>query len=192
MLGHRGPAVELLNPATDARYSVAYLAEAPGYGDAIRRAGALPALTAEEALLENAFTPVEYRGLGIMAVAVHLIAERASALGKRYLLAFVDMDNLASLKGVERAGLTPWSIRTRRQFGFGLLRTVRFAPIAATAGSGVRPVQGARLEGPGTGKVPATRRGGLARGRRRSFEPVTAVRRDVRRSTPQDTGRAVS
>jgi hypothetical protein len=103
----------------------------PGYGDAIRQAGALPTLAAEEAMLENAFTPVEYRGLGIMSVAVHLIAERAAALGKRYLVAYVDADNRASLNGVERAGLTPWSTRTRRQFGFGLLRTVRFDRIAA-------------------------------------------------------------
>ena len=107
----------------------------PGYGDAIRRSGALPALAAEEAMLESAFTPLEYRGLGIMAVAVHLIAEHAAALGKRYLVAYVDAGNAASLKGVERAGLTPWSIRTRRQFGFGLVRTVRFDTVAASAGA---------------------------------------------------------
>ncbi|KOX47863.1 GCN5 family acetyltransferase [Streptomyces purpurogeneiscleroticus] len=114
----------------------------PGYGDAIRQAGALPILAAEEAMLENAFTPVEYRGLGIMSVAVHLIAERAAALGKRYLVAYVDADNRASLKGVERAGFTPWSIRTRRQFGFGLLRTVRFDRIAGGALPDVHSVPG--------------------------------------------------
>jgi hypothetical protein len=107
----------------------------PGYGDAIRRACALPALAAEEAMLESAFTPREYRGLGIMAVAVHLIAEHAAARGKRYLVAYVDVANTASLRGVERAGLIPWSIRTRRQFGFGLVRTVRFDTGAACAPS---------------------------------------------------------
>lgn len=110
-----------------------------GYGDAVRRAGALPALADDEAMLENAFTPLDYRGLGVMAAAIHLIAERAAALGKRYLVAFVDADNHASLKGVERAGLTPWSIRTKRQFGFGLFRTVRFDPVAAPAAPGVLP-----------------------------------------------------
>ncbi|MGT2478177.1 hypothetical protein ACU4GR_03155 [Methylobacterium oryzae CBMB20] len=49
----------------------------PGYGDAIRRTGALPVLSAEEAMLENAFTPASFRGLGVMAAAVYLIAERA-------------------------------------------------------------------------------------------------------------------
>lgn len=107
----------------------------PGYGDAIRRSGALPTLAADEAMLENAFTPVAFRGLGIMALAVHMIAERARALGKRHLLAFVDADNPASLKAVRRAGLTPFSIRTRRQFGFGIVRTVRFESISVTVGS---------------------------------------------------------
>ncbi len=112
---------------------------APGYGDAIRRSGALPRLAADEAMLENAFTPVGFRGLGIMAAAVHLIAECARVLGMRHLLAFVDEDNAASLKAAERAGLTPWSIRTRRQFGFGIVRTVRFERIAAAASSGSHP-----------------------------------------------------
>lgn len=116
-----------------------------GYGDAIRRTGALPDLAADEAMLENAFTPIDYRGFGIMAAAVHLIAERAADLRKRHLLAFVDADNLASRRGVERAGLTPWSIRTRRQFGFGLLRTVRFDRFAA--GADIRSVP----KGAGTG-----------------------------------------
>jgi len=111
-----------------------------GYSEAVRRAGALPALADDEAMLENAFTPVAYRGLGVMAAAINLIAERASALGKRYLLAFVDADNHASLKGVERAGLTPWSIRTKRQFGFGLFRTVRFDAIATNAAPNVRSI----------------------------------------------------
>jgi len=49
----------------------------PGYGDAVRRSGALPVLAADEAMLENAFTPKGFRGLGAMAAAVYLIAERA-------------------------------------------------------------------------------------------------------------------
>ncbi|MEE7492103.1 MULTISPECIES: GNAT family protein [Methylobacterium] len=111
----------------------------PGYGDAVRRSGALPVLAADEAMLENAFTPLGFRGLGVMAAAVHLIAERARSQGKRRLVAFVDADNAASLKAVERAGLTPCSIRTRRQFAFGTFRTVRFEPNTGTVGRWARP-----------------------------------------------------
>jgi hypothetical protein len=108
----------------------------PGYGDAIRRAGALPVLAADEALLENAYTPDAYRGLGIMATAMNLLAGEAAAMGKRYLLVYIDADNHASLKGAERSGLIRWSVRTSRQLGFGLIRTARFDPIAATAVAG--------------------------------------------------------
>jgi RimJ/RimL family protein N-acetyltransferase len=119
----------------------------PGYGHAIRRAGALPVLADDEAMLENAFTPVEYRGLGLMAAAVHLIAERARVLGKRHLLAFVDAGNVASLKAAGRAGLTPWSTRTRRQFGFGFIRTVRFDLVAAGSGSSVPSLPQGGIDG---------------------------------------------
>lgn len=110
----------------------------PGYGDAVRRSGALPVLAADEAMLENAFTPKGFRGLGAMAAAVYLIAERARSLGKGHLVAFVDADNAASLKAVERACFRPCSIRTRRQFAFGTFRTVRFEPRAGAVGRGAR------------------------------------------------------
>lgn len=38
-----------------------------GYSDAIRTAAALPALSLDVALLENAYTPSTYRGMGIMS-----------------------------------------------------------------------------------------------------------------------------
>jgi len=119
----------------------------PGYGDAIRRSGALPVLATDEAMLENAFTPMGFRGLGVMAAAVHLIAERARSLGKRRLVAFVDADNAASLKAVERAGLTPCSVRTRRQVAFGTFRTVRFEAYAGAVGRRACPTS--RGEGDG-------------------------------------------
>ena len=102
-----------------------------GYSDAIRTAAALPALSLDEALLENAYTPGAYRGLGIMSAVTARIAESAAERGVRYVAAFIDRDNVASLRGVQRAGLTPWQVETRRQYGFGLLRTVRFAPVPA-------------------------------------------------------------
>jgi hypothetical protein len=112
----------------------------PGYGDAIRRSCALPTLADGEAMLENAFTPAGFHGLGVMTAAVHLIAAHAGASGKRQLLAFVDADNFASLKAVERAGFTRWSVRTRQQFGFGIVRTVRFEPISTAAGAAALPL----------------------------------------------------
>lgn len=108
----------------------------PGYGDAIRRAGALPVLAADEGLIENAYTPESHRGLGLMAVAMDLIAGRAAAMGMRYLLVYIDADNPASLTGAERAGLVPWSRRTSRQWGFGLVRHVGFARLAGTGSAG--------------------------------------------------------
>ncbi|GBU16410.1 hypothetical protein AwMethylo_06250 [Methylobacterium sp.] len=54
------------------------------------------------------------------------------------MVAFVDADNAASLKAVERAGFRPCSIRTRRQFAFGTFRTVRFEPRAGAVGRGAR------------------------------------------------------
>lgn len=103
-----------------------------GYSDEIRRAGALPTLAVDEALLENAYTPPGHRGLGVMAAAVSLIADRAAAAGTRHLVAFVDVGNLPSLAAARRAGMSPWSVRTRRKYGFGLVRRVRFEPVSAT------------------------------------------------------------
>jgi hypothetical protein len=45
--------------------------------------GAFPELAPDEALLEGAFTPAPFRGLGLMAAATALIAERAADIGAR-------------------------------------------------------------------------------------------------------------
>lgn len=112
----------------------------PGYGAAIRRAGGLPELEANEAMLENAYTPVRYRGLGVMTAVVGLMADRAASLGKRRVVAFIDEDNSPSLRAAERAGLSRWVVRTRTQYGFGLVRISRFDRLAAPAdGDSDRP-----------------------------------------------------
>jgi RimJ/RimL family protein N-acetyltransferase len=74
--------------------------------DFIARLGGFPALEADQALLENAYTPPAFRGLGIMPAAMAAIAEHASELGARYVLTFVDQHNIASLKGCQRAGFS--------------------------------------------------------------------------------------
>ena len=103
-----------------------------GYSDAIRITAALPELSHDEALLENAYTPSAHRGLGLMPAVTGRIAERAAENGVRFAVAFIDRRNFASLRGGQRAGLLPWQIQTQRQYGFGLIRRVSFEPIHGT------------------------------------------------------------
>jgi RimJ/RimL family protein N-acetyltransferase len=72
---------------------------------------AFPELAPHEALIEGAFTPAPFRGMGLMAAATALIAERAAGLGARHVLCFVARDNAASVKGCLRAGFTPETVR---------------------------------------------------------------------------------
>jgi RimJ/RimL family protein N-acetyltransferase len=92
----------------------------------IRRLHGFPELGQDEALLENAYTPATYRGLGIMSAAMALIAERAADFGARYVLTFVEEHNIASLKGCERAGFYPHMLHHRDDVVFGLLKWDRF------------------------------------------------------------------
>ena len=86
-----------------------------------------PRLGPDEALLEGAYTPDEYRGQGIMASAMAQIAERGRERGARWVITFVDESNPASLKGCERAGFTPY---VRRHERFRLFqRHITFTPL---------------------------------------------------------------
>jgi hypothetical protein len=79
----------------------------------------LPTLGPHEALLENAFTPVAFRGQGIMAAAMAQIAGRGIALGARWALTVVREDNLPSIKGCVKAGFEPYMLKLD---GWRLLR----------------------------------------------------------------------
>ncbi len=103
----------------------------PTRNDAIAKVGGFAELAPDEALLENAYTPPTHRGLGIMSVAMALIAERAEALGARYVLTYVGTDNVASLKGCHRAGFAPHLTHTRRFTAYGLLKSDSFATMPA-------------------------------------------------------------
>ncbi|KQT78211.1 GNAT family N-acetyltransferase [Methylobacterium sp. Leaf466] len=92
----------------------------------IQRLGPFPVLEADEALLENAFTPKAYRGLGIMPAAMAQIAEKGTALGARYVYTFVGDDNIPSLKGCEKAGFSPHLTRTVTTRFFNLSKRVAF------------------------------------------------------------------
>jgi GNAT superfamily N-acetyltransferase len=89
-----------------------------------------PVLQPDEALLEGAFTPEAYRGLGIMGAAMALVAERARDHGARWVITFVDEHNAASFKGCVRAGFSPY-LRRRERFRL-FHRSVTFEAIDPT------------------------------------------------------------
>jgi RimJ/RimL family protein N-acetyltransferase len=92
-----------------------------------------PTLQPEEALLEGAYTPEAYRGMGIMGAAMALVAERAADHGARWVITFVDEHNPASFKGCVRAGFSPY---LRRHERFRLFhRSVSFEPVDSAAPS---------------------------------------------------------
>ena len=115
LFGHAGAASELAE-----RLEVAWRRAF------IEKIGGFPPLADGEALLENAYTPPAYRGLGVMAAAMAQIAERARDFGARKVLTFVATDNIASLKGCQRAGFYPHLLHRRTRFGFGLITRDRF------------------------------------------------------------------
>jgi hypothetical protein len=86
-----------------------------------------PVLQPTEALLEGAFTPEAFRGLGIMGAAMALVAQRAADHGARWVITFVDEHNTASFKGCVRAGFSPY-LRRRERFRL-FHRSVSFEPI---------------------------------------------------------------
>jgi hypothetical protein len=95
----------------------------------IQAMNAFPVLQPGEALLENAYTPVRYRGLGIMPAAMARIAERAADLDARFVLTFVGQENIASLKGCAKAGFAPYIVRRQTQYAFGSIQRLRFEPL---------------------------------------------------------------
>jgi hypothetical protein len=93
--------------------------------------GAVPLLGPDEALLESAFTPEAYRGLGIMPCAMAQIAQKAADFGARWVITFVSNDDIPSLKGCKRAGFAPYLIYKKRWRLFH--RRLTFTPLPAEA-----------------------------------------------------------
>lgn len=92
----------------------------------VRQLKGFPVLDPHQALLENAYTPPAYRGFGIMSAAMALIAERGADIGARHVLTFVGLENIASLKGCQRAGFNPLILHRSTRVGFGTVRRDRF------------------------------------------------------------------
>ena len=77
------------------------------------------------------FTPARYRGMGIMSAAMARIAERASELGARYVITFVQDSNIPSLKGCQRSGFAPHLLHQYVRYGFGFARRDTFTELPA-------------------------------------------------------------
>jgi len=86
----------------------------------------LPRLARNEALLENAYIPPDYRGQRVMPEAMYKIAEKARDLGADYTLTFVPEGNMASLKGCKRAGFDIYSVHDHREYVFGIVQRHTF------------------------------------------------------------------
>jgi len=91
--------------------------------------GRFPILTADQGLLEYAYTPIEYRGNGIMPAAMAMISEKAAERGCRSLMTFVLRENAAALQGCARAGFVPFTLRRDRHYLFRLIRRRSFVRI---------------------------------------------------------------
>ena len=90
--------------------------------------GTFPVLAPDEALLEDALTLAPFRGKGIMAAAMARIAEQGKTLGARYVLTFVDENNIPSLKGCKKSGFLPYMVRRQRWVLFHLSQTFTKLP----------------------------------------------------------------
>jgi len=91
--------------------------------------GLFPTLNKPEALLEGAYTPPSFRGMGIMPAAMAQIAKEANGINATLVNTFVDINNIASLKGCRRAGFAPYVLRKDKWFMFR--RAITFHPIPA-------------------------------------------------------------
>lgn len=85
-----------------------------------------PVLREDEILLENAYTPVAFRGKGIMSEAMAIIAETGEDVGARAAITFVEVDNPPSLKACANAGFAPYTLRRERSWLAGALAHRRF------------------------------------------------------------------
>ena len=90
--------------------------------------GIYPKIKDGEALLEGAYTHPAYRGRGIMPATIARIANLVRIQDVLRLVTFVYTDNAPSLKACQKAGLSPFTLRTTRWLLFR--KTVIFEPLA--------------------------------------------------------------
>lgn len=90
--------------------------------------GIFPNLEKNEALLEGGFTHDKYRGQRIMAKGILNILNLPENKDIKRFITFVDVTNIASIKGLQRAGFTTYCIRHESWRFFK--RRVTFTPIS--------------------------------------------------------------
>jgi hypothetical protein len=93
--------------------------------------GLFPYLAEGEALVEGAYTFVEYRKLGAMADGMYRLLIRARDAGDRSALTYVNVENVASLRGCANAGFGVDHVRENR-WRLGR-RIVRIKPLDDSA-----------------------------------------------------------
>jgi len=90
-----------------------------------------PRLGEGEALVEGAYTFVNFRRLGVMADGMSQLLVRARAAGDRSVFTYVAQDNVPSLRGCANVGFVPDHLRDdRRRLG---LRRVLRVPLDASS-----------------------------------------------------------
>jgi hypothetical protein len=101
----------------------------PDEQEALHRAtnGIFPQLGEGEALVEGAYTFVDYRKFGAMADGMHQLLVRAREAGDRKVFTYVSLNNIPSLRGCANVGFVPDHLRhDMRRLG---LRRVRRVPL---------------------------------------------------------------
>ena len=86
-----------------------------------------PTLADDEMLLEGLFTLETFRNRHIMAHCIVQILEKAKEAGAKKVLSFVHSGNAQSLRSLQRAGFTEYTIKREKWFLF--FRTVTIEPM---------------------------------------------------------------
>jgi hypothetical protein len=93
--------------------------------------GLFPQLSDGEALVEGAYTFVNFRRLGAMADGMSQLLVRARDAGDRRVFTYVAEDNVPSLRGCANVGFVPDHLR--RDLGRLGLRRIRRVPVDASS-----------------------------------------------------------
>lgn len=86
-----------------------------------------PQLKDDEVLMESAFTTPKFRGLGVMPVAMALIADKVKKEGKRHSITITPTTNVNSIRATNYAGFRPFAVRIEKYSFFK--KSVRFEKI---------------------------------------------------------------
>tara|TARA_B100000809_G_scaffold237477_1_gene257335 strand:- start:5 stop:718 length:714 start_codon:yes stop_codon:yes gene_type:complete len=86
-----------------------------------------PEIGKDEAIIEGVFTHLDYRGLRIMPNAIYQILNQNHYSHLKRAIAFVEQNNVGSLKGFYRLGFEPYILRQEKWLFFA--RKISFIPL---------------------------------------------------------------